>query len=164
MVLKLVIKPRVKVRIKIKNKLKRIGKMTQKEFEGRIGREVTGDEFERANDLYIMSGELDKDRFCADYKKHEDSEIIASLFDTADKQKDKLHVLTNERNGLVNFLIDQAEKYSSAEMRDKAVSMVGETEYLRRKIHKGYGLWKVDRQALEVILCGAVLPPPVHKS
>ena len=46
--------------------------MTQKEFEERIGRKVTGDEFELANDLYMMSGELDKDRFCADYKKHKD--------------------------------------------------------------------------------------------
>lgn len=126
--------------------------MTQKEFEERIGRDVTGDEFERANAIYMAAGDIDKDRFCADYKKHKDSEIIAALFETADKQKDRLHVLTKEREGLVHFLIDQAEEYESEELRFKAIQMVGEREYLRLKIHMGYDLWPADRNLLNEIL------------
>ena len=126
--------------------------MTQKEFEERIGREVTGDEFERANDIYMMSGELDKDRFCADYKKHKDSEIIAALFETADKQKDRLHVLTKEREGLVNFLTDMAELTGEAEIQKMAARMIGWRGYLRLKIHKGYELWTDELKMLDEIL------------
>jgi hypothetical protein len=101
--------------------------MTQNEFEERIGRKVTGDEFEVANDLYMMSGELDKDRFCADYKKHKDSEIIKALYDKADAQSDST-------------------------IRQQVYKMIGEREYLRRKINKGYELWKDEREALNEIL------------
>lgn len=123
--------------------------MTQKEFEERIGRDVTGDEFEKANDLYMMSGELDKDRFCADYKKHKDSEIIAALFETADKQKDRLHVLTKEREGLVSFLADMAELTGEAEIQRRAAAMAGWRGYLRMKIHKGYELWTDELKMLD---------------
>lgn len=133
--------------------------MTQNEFEERIGRKVTGDEFEVANDLYMMSGELDKDRFCADYKKHKDSEIIKALYDKADAQSDRLHVLSNEREETVDMLIDMTEEYTDNTIRQKVFKMIGEREYLRRKINKGYDLWRDERQILNDILSGGTLPP-----
>lgn len=126
--------------------------MTQKEFEERIGRDVTGDEFEVANDLYMMSGELDKDRFCADYKKHKDSEIIKALYDKADAQSDRLHVLNSEREETIELLINMADEYSDSTIRQQVYKMIGEREYLRRKINKGYELWKDEREALNEIL------------
>lgn len=35
--------------------------MLQKEFEDRIGRKVTTEEYVEANAVYMMAGELDKD-------------------------------------------------------------------------------------------------------
>lgn len=126
--------------------------MTQKEFEERIGRDVTGDEFERANDIYMMSGELDKDRFCADYKKHKDSEIIKALYDKADEYGDRLHVLNSEREETIDLLINMADEYGDSTIRQQVYKMIGEREYLRRKINKGYELWKDEREALNEIL------------
>lgn len=126
--------------------------MTQNEFEERIGRKVTGDEFELANDLYMMSGELDKDRFCADYKKHKDSEIIKALYDKVDAQSDRLHVLNSEREETIDLLINMADEYSDSTIRQQVYKMIGEREYLRRKINKGYELWKDEREALNEIL------------
>lgn len=126
--------------------------MTQNEFEERIGRKVTGDEFEVANDLYMMSGELDKDRFCADYKKHKDSEIIKALYDKADALSDRLHVLNSEREETIDLLINMADEYSDSTIRQQVYKMIGEREYLRRKINKGYELWKDEREALNEIL------------
>lgn len=138
--------------------------MTQKEFEERIGHEVTGDEFESANAIYMAAGDMDKDTFCKDYEKHKGSEIMLVLFERADLLSDKLHVLNNERDELADFLIDQAERYSASELRDKAIAMMGEREYLRRKIKRGYNLWEADRELLAEILGDGILPPPVHKN
>lgn len=134
--------------------------MTQKEFETRIGHEVTGDEFDRANAIYMAAGDMDKDRFCADYKRHKDSEIIGVLFETADGLSDNLYVLRKERECLVDFLIDQAERYFAGELRDKAIDMIGAKEYLRKKIERGYNLWDADRELLIRLLDDVILPPP----
>ena len=135
--------------------------MTQQEFEERTGREVTCDEFDRANAIYMAAGDMDKDRFCADYKRHKDSEIIEVLFETADGLSDKLHVLRKERECLVDFLIDQAERYCAGELRDKAIDMIGAKEYLRKKIERGYNLWEADRELLIRLLDDVILPPPL---
>lgn len=45
--------------------------------------------------------------------------------------------LYEERKCLANFLIEQAEKWSASDLREKAIAMIGEREYLRRKIAKG---------------------------
>lgn len=126
--------------------------MTQQEFEERTGRKVTGDEFERANAIYMAAGDIDKDRFCADYRKHKDSEIIGVLFETADRLSDKLHVLSNEREETIDLLINMADEYGDSTIRQQVYKMIGEREYLRRKINKGYELWKDEREALNEIL------------
>ena len=41
--------------------------MTQKEFETRIGHEVTGDEFDRANAIYMAAGGMEYDTAAAGF-------------------------------------------------------------------------------------------------
>ena len=41
--------------------------MLQKEFEDRIGRKVTTEEYVEGNAVYMMAGELDKDEFCREW-------------------------------------------------------------------------------------------------
>lgn len=60
--------------------------------------------------------------------------------------------LYEERKYLSNFLIDQAEKWSANDLREKAIAMIGEREYLRKKIAKGYNLWDDDKKLLDNIL------------
>ena len=60
--------------------------------------------------------------------------------------------LYEERKRLSNFLIKQAEKWSANDLREKAISMIGEKEYLRRKIAAGYNLWDADKELLDKIL------------
>ena len=60
--------------------------------------------------------------------------------------------LYEERKCLTNLLIDQAEKWSASDLREKAIAMIGEKEYLRRKIAKGYNLWDADKKLLDEIL------------
>ena len=57
--------------------------MLQKEFEDRIGRKVTTEEYVEANAMYMMAGELDKDEFCREWLKIGSSKLVQCLFEKA---------------------------------------------------------------------------------
>lgn len=119
--------------------------MTQKEFEERTGLKLSADGYTEVEECY-MNTDLDKDAFCELWMENP----------TALKEIERKTVLVRElyeeRKCLANFLIEQAEKWSASDLREKAIAMIGEREYLRRKIAKGYNLWKLDKELLDEIL------------
>lgn len=119
--------------------------MTQKEFEERTGRSVTTEVYENIEKMY-MNTDLDKDEFCGLYMKS------PKALTEIEKKTVLVRELYKERKCMVNFLIEQAEKWSASDVREKAIQMVGGREYLRRKIEKGYNLWEADRKLLIEIL------------
>lgn len=44
--------------------------MTQQEFEDRTSKTVTSEEYARIEAMYMAAGNMDKDQFCTEYKKH----------------------------------------------------------------------------------------------
>lgn len=119
--------------------------MTQKEFEERTGLKLSADGYTEVEECY-MNTDLDKDAFCKLWMENP----------TALKEIERKTVLVRElyeeRKCLTNLLIDQAEKWSASDLREKAIAMIGEKEYLRRKIAKGYNLWDADKKLLDEIL------------
>lgn len=119
--------------------------MTQVEFEERTGLKLKADDYTEVEEMY-MNTDLDKDQFCTLWVNNP----------TALKEIEQKTVLVRElyeeRKNITNFLIDQAEKWSSTDLREKAIAMIGEKEYLRRKIQRGHNLWKKDRELLDDIL------------
>ena len=119
--------------------------MTQKEFEERTGLKLSADGYTEVEEGY-MNTDLDKDAFCKLWMENP----------TALKEIERKTVLVRElyeeRKCLTNLLIDQAEKWSASDLREKAIAMIGEKEYLRRKIAKGYNLWDADKKLLDEIL------------
>lgn len=119
--------------------------MLQQEFEERTGLKLSADGYAEVEECY-MNTDLDKDMFCKLWMEPP----------SALKEIEKKTVLTRElyeeRKCLSNFLIDQAEKWSASDLREKAITMIGEREYLRRKITKGYNLWEADKELLLDIL------------
>ena len=97
--------------------------MTQKEFEERTGLKLTADNYIEVETCY-MNTDLDKDAFCKLWMKNP-----AAL-----KEIEQKTVLVREL------------------YEEKAIAMIGEREYLRRKIAKGYNLWKLDKELLDEIL------------
>lgn len=53
---------------------------------------------------------------------------------------------------MADFLIEQAEKWSASDLREKAIRMIGEREYLRWKIERGFNLWEADKVLLVELL------------
>lgn len=119
--------------------------MTQREFEERIGMMVTAETYTEVEHCY-MNTDLDKDLFCKLWKENP-----AALEEIVSKTV-LARELYEERKRLSNFLIKQAEKWSANDLREKAISMIGEKEYLRRKIAAGYNLWDADKELLNIIL------------
>lgn len=66
----------------------------------------------------------------------------------------ELEDLRKEKSDMADFLIEQAEKWSASDLRVTAIEMVGEKEYLRRKIEKGFNLWAADKEMLMEVLRG----------
>ena len=119
--------------------------MTQREFEELTGLQVTADDYTEVEECY-MNTDLDKVQFCKLWMENPVALKEIELKTVAVRE------LYEERKCLANFLIDQAEKWSASDLREKAISMIGEREYLRRKLAKGYNLWDADKQLLDDIL------------
>ena len=56
--------------------------------------------------------------------------------------------LTNDKLNLVIFLIEQAEKWSASDLREKAIEIVGAKKYLSYKIAHNMNLWDADKELL----------------
>lgn len=120
--------------------------MTRKEFEERTGLEMTDQQFnEEVNPIY-MDTDIDKDMFCELWKKH------PSALMEITKQTKLVRMLVEERKKMTDFLIDEAHKMSSPDARSMAISLLGQREYLKTSIAKGYNLWEVDKEELVEIL------------
>lgn len=119
--------------------------MTQKEFEGRTGLVVKDVTYEEIEEVY-MNTDLDKDAFCKAWISNR------SLLHEVEKKTVLARSLYKKQNDMVDFLIEQADKMSASDLRGKAIEMIGEKEYLRRKIEKGFNLWEEDKEILLEIL------------
>ncbi len=139
--------------------------MTQQEFETRFGQEVTTECFDYANRVYMAAGELDKDQFCKEWKNQHirNSDTVNALtmevescqatIKNLKRQVEKSDLGLEEfRDQMVDFLILQTEKWGASDLREKAIRIVGETEYIRRRLEMHLGLWDDDRKALVEIL------------
>lgn len=126
--------------------------MTRKEFEERTGLNVSAVEFCTVNDIYMAAGEMDKDTFCKEWKKHSESKLLAELWkrvkhehDLGMQKKEECDKLHSERWELVDFLLERAQKFGDEELLLKAIDMVGHAEVIRRKLTLEMPLWERDR-------------------
>lgn len=133
--------------------------MTKQEFELLTGEMTTCSNFEFANRVYMAAGEMNKESFCEDWKQTDlsHSKITSALTLEVETLNDALKsanscyavaekALRDFTGQMADFLIIQAEKWSASALREKAIKLVGEKDYLRRKLEMKFNLWESDRQ------------------
>lgn len=120
--------------------------MLQKEFEQRTGISLTEKEYALVDRMYNEAGDINKDQFCADWKKHKDSILLKEFCTQSRFYQSQVKSLNEKVKDLAIFMVDQAEKCSSTDLRNKAIQMLGLSTYLRIKLEKGYNIWEIDRQ------------------
>lgn len=145
--------------------------MLQKEFEERIGRSVTEQEYLEANAMYMVAGDIDKDTFCREWLKIGSSALVKGLFETAYQKRKKvqelelLHKETVEiysdaadamleiEQGLLDGEEHTAREVFAAELLDrKACWLVGSKEVVLRKIKMGMDLSERDKNYIKEYL------------
>lgn len=137
--------------------------MNKQEFDERTGFVTPQENYEFIEKTYMFSGNLTKDEFCKDYKKHADSIIIEELTKKAismekkSKEKSK-RLLEAQQNNIdqkyefATFLIQEDQFSNNDGLRKKAISLVGERYYLKTKIELGYQLTKDDAELVYKIV------------
>ena len=140
--------------------------MTQKEFETRFGQEVPTESFDYANRVYMAAGDIDKDKFCEEWKDQHlrNSDTITALTMEVEKLNDNLKEKQNYLEGVIKLQDDLAHFIADmshlafngintySELRKKAIEVLGRREYLAHFITRCYELDKIDRDALVEIL------------
>jgi len=131
--------------------------MTQKEFEERTGLKLSACEFESVHSIYMAAGDgMDKDVFCKEWKRHGESKLLANIWRELRRQEQvvegKTIVIANmqqEKEELVDFLLERAQKFGDEELLLKAIDMVGHAEVIRRKLAADMPLLERDREYIK---------------
>ena len=123
--------------------------MQKQEFTQRTDIQVSDVEYKEIELMYLEAGNMDKDEFCKDYKKHHESTLLATYFRQAENLKNKLDDMRDERSKLVDFLLNISERYPDKSIHEWTVKLVGHKEVIRRKLNGGLTLWDVDREYIK---------------
>lgn len=126
--------------------------MTLSEFNERTNAHLTEDQYKPVENMYNEAGNIQKDQFCADWKKHNESVLLQEFFAQSERLKGKVDGYRNQINEIALFLVDQAEKWSASDLRSKAIQILGLEKYLQIKLQKGYNIWEIDREDMIQIL------------
>ncbi|KAA6301312.1 MAG: hypothetical protein EZS26_002509 [Candidatus Ordinivivax streblomastigis] len=127
--------------------------MNHQEFIERTGLTPTIEEYKTIEAIYMAAGEMDKDEFCKEFKKCGNSRLVAELFKMVctlkgqyEERCNEIEDLHEQKNAMVDFLIDRAQAFSDKELLEKASEMAGQKEVIRRRIVKGYNLWSYETE------------------
>ena len=134
--------------------------MLQKEFEERIGRSVTEQEYIEANAMYENAGDMDKDEFCREWLKIGNSRLVKCLAEKTYQQHKALQekeLLLKEskeiRSDAADAMLEIEQGILNGETTEhitelldlKASWLVGAKEVVLRKIKMGMDLSEMDK-------------------
>lgn len=130
--------------------------MTKQEFEERIGRTVTDEEYAQADAAYLAAGDMDKDTFCELYKSEEGlHHLVAILADRVRTMEANVDAL---RKRMKEIGMMYVKEHQCADEGDKiAAALLGRREYIRVKLENDYYLTKNDREQLITLVDGGTM-------
>lgn len=116
--------------------------MTQQEFEQRIGRKVSIEEYAKADAVYMASS-LEKDEFCRDYKDH-DCKLIQDLAHRSNGFEAAMKATSTQLLELGRRLAQLANEKNDEELRYESRNILGMSGYIKHCIEKKYILTDDD--------------------
>jgi hypothetical protein len=136
--------------------------MTKQEFEARTGLKTNSEDYARIEKMYMAAGNMDKDLFCAEYKKVGTSVLVAELFRQVLVLKGQLEERNNElddaaqrRADVAEFLVGKAAVHKDDDGEDfyrVALRIAGRNACVRTKLEYGYPLNGEDISFLKSLL------------
>ncbi|WP_302283812.1 hypothetical protein [Alistipes shahii] len=136
--------------------------MTKQEFEARTGLKVSSEDYARIEKMYMAAGNMDKDMFCAEYKKVGTSVLVAELFRQVlvlkgqlEERNNELDDATQRRADVAEFLVGKAAVHKDDDGEDfyrVALRIAGRNACVRTKLEYGYPLNGEDISFLKSLL------------
>ena len=129
--------------------------MTIEEYSSRMGYTEYCDlqEYATADAIYLNAGNLDKDEFCADYRRHKGSVIIETLGDKVNSQAIYIRDKETKERKAAHAILREADEVrtggmdASADALDNiATRLIGRADCIKWKIRKGYTLRESDKE------------------
>lgn len=127
--------------------------MTIKEYSDLMGYEETCEmsEYETANFIYMMAGDMDKQTFCKEYKEVGSSPLLLTLADVSNDYKKAYREKQVQERNTAHALLTEADEIrvggmeESADLIDKiAASLIGRKDCILWKLRKGFTLSETD--------------------
>ena len=134
--------------------------MLQKEFEERIGRSVTEQEYLEANAMYENAGDMDKDEFCREWLKIGSSALVKCLAEKTYQlqkalneqkllHKEAIEIVSDAADAMLEIEADilngKTVEHTLEQLERKAWWLVGAKEVVLRKIRMGMALTEKDK-------------------
>ena len=125
--------------------------MTQKEFENRTAMTLSADEYAGIEAVYMAAGEMDKDVFCAEWKKIGGSRLVMELFGEVMRQRGEIERLKGDEQEsrkllgeAAEYLIEKSSERDDNGMRREACRLIGEREVVMYKLNYDQALCDED--------------------
>ena len=138
--------------------------MLQKEFEDRIGRSVSEQEYLEANAMYENAGDMDKDEFCREWLNIGNSRLVKCLAEKIyllnkylqekDKRQNELReIISNDADSILeieNLVLKGETTERITKLLDHQVwLMIGAKELILRKINMDMDLSEFEKNYIK---------------
>lgn len=129
--------------------------MTIEEYSTFMGYEETCEfaEYETANFIYMMAGEMDKNTFCKEYKEVGSSPLVLILAEAANSREKAYRDKETKERQTAHALLREADAVRDAGHDDEAdaidkiaASLIGRKECIKWKLNKGFILSETDHE------------------
>lgn len=120
----------------------------------------TPEGYQQIEAMYMAAGNMDKDEFCKEFKKHGMSSLLEELFAKIQGQENSINTLTKRYDDYIEtttkknmelayFLLGKACAYDDTDFYKEAVRLIGQRKVTMSKIRMGMPLWDEDRAYIE---------------
>lgn len=132
--------------------------MTIEEYSTLMGYEETCEfaEYETANFIYMMAGEMDKQTFCKEYKEVGQSPLVLTLAEAANSREIAYRDKETKERQTAHALLREADEVRTGGMDDSAdaldriaAKMIGTRDCIAWKLNKGYELSESDKEYIK---------------
>lgn len=127
--------------------------MTIEEYSTLMGYEETCEmpEYETANFIYMMAGEMDKQTFCKEYKEVGHSPLVLALAEAANESQKAFRDKQKKEQNTAQNLLRKVDAVRAAGLDDEAdqidkiaASLIGRKDCIKWKLAHGFSLNYTD--------------------
>lgn len=123
--------------------------MTRQEFNERTGYTLNEEQYREVEAMYMAAGNMNKDVFCKDYKKHNDSALVAEFYSRSVVLMEKHQSCRKVERETAELLIGKAHTYNDTDFRRAAIRLIGEREVVLITIAMRLPLFEEDAEYIK---------------